>query len=224
MLTPLLEILPLALVAAVTPVAVILSIALHDTPRPVANNVAYILGGALVYIVLGIVGVIVFNCVQNFGKKGQPSTLSLELDTVLGLLLIAASIIAIRKRKGRKLPARVEKILASDSPLKAFFLGIVILSPGIRNLTLFFLALTFIAASNVHPIPASILMLLFIAITLSPPAAPLIVALTRPPERAREIIDSWSSWLEKNGQLVLSLVIFFIGAKLLVQGVYGLVT
>jgi hypothetical protein len=224
MLTALLEILPLALVAAVTPVAVILSIALHDTPRPVANNVAYILGGAFVYVVLAVLGVLVFNGVQNFGHKGEPSTLSLEVDTALGALLIAGSVIAIRKRKGRKLPAWVEKVLASVSPVKAFFLGIMILSPGIRNLTLFFLALTFIAASNLHPVSASILMLIFVAITLSPPAAPLIVALTRPPDRAREIIDAWSSWLETNGQLVLSLVIFLIGAKLLIQGAYGLLT
>jgi Sap, sulfolipid-1-addressing protein len=224
MLTALLEILPLALVAAVTPIAVILSIALHETPRPVANDVAYILGGALVYVVLAVLGVIVFNGIQNFGNRGQPSTLSLKVEVALGALLIAGSAIAFRKRQGRKLPARVEKVLASVSPVKAFFLGIVVLSPGIRNLTLFFLALTFIAASNLHPVSAAILMLAFVAITLSPPAAPLVVALTRPPDRAREIIGTWSSWLERNGQLVLSLVIFLIGAKLLIQGAYGLLT
>ena len=224
MLTALAEILPLALVAAVTPIAVILSIALQDTPRPVANNVAYILGGALVYVALAILGVFIFNGIQNFGHNEHPSTLSLQVDVVLGTLLIAGSVVAFRKRKRRKLPERVEKVLASVNPVKAFLLGIVVLSPGIRNLTLFFLALTFIAASSLQPIPASILMLAFVAITLSPPAAPLIVALTRPPDRAREIIGTWLIWLETNGQLVLSLVIFLIGAKLLIQGAHGLLT
>ena len=50
MLSALFQIMLLALIAAVTPIGLILSIALHDTPRPRANITAYVVGGALVYV------------------------------------------------------------------------------------------------------------------------------------------------------------------------------
>ena len=223
MLSALFQIVPLALIAAVTPIGVILSIALHDTPRPRANITAYVVGGALVYVLLAVAGAIFFTKIQGFGNKGNPSSRTLEIYIVVGLLLLGLSGLALRHRKERRLPARIQRVLASVSPGKAFMLGVVVLSPGIRNLLLLVIVLTAVASNNSGLIASAIAIAVFIVIALIPPSAPLIVAATQPPDRASEITGSWAAWLERNAQTLLALVVFLMGVKLLIQGVIGLI-
>jgi hypothetical protein len=224
MLSALIEIIPLGIVAAVTPIGTITAIQLNRTSQPVANTIAYVLGGACVYLVLAIVGALVLGGARIFRQHGHPSQLTFWLDIAAGTLFVAAGTFAIVKRKPRSLPSRVQQALATLSPVKAFVLGVVILSPGARNLALLFVALGAVASQGLGVAASTVSLGLFVLLALGPAMAPVVVALTKPPDVAQAIIGSWTSWLERNGQVLIGAIVLALGVKLLVEGLVGLAT
>jgi hypothetical protein len=218
----LVEIIPLAIVAAVNPIGAITSIALQRSRRPVANTVAYVAGGATMYVVVAILGLLVLGAIQVFGQQGSASTGNHWLDVGLGIALTAAGLVLIVKHKPRHLPSRVERVLSSLGPVKAFGLGVVILSPGARSMAMLFVALGTLAGRNLGAVKNTIALAVFVLIAIGPAMAPVVVALTKPPEAARVTIGTWTAWLERNGQLLLGAALLCIGVKLLIEGAVSL--
>jgi hypothetical protein len=102
-----LQIILLGLAAFVAPVAVMIAIALQGTTHPQVNGSAFVLGGIGGYACIVISGVAAASAV-SLSQNGQPSTLSLVIKTVLGLVLIAAAVVAFVKKFEVRIPEKVE--------------------------------------------------------------------------------------------------------------------
>lgn len=215
----------LGLAAAVAPLPVILAIALLHTGRPVANSVAYLTGGFLVYLVLALAGSeVVAKIAESRVLRHRVSTPVFILMTVIGALFLLLAIITWRRSRPITLPARVNQLLAALGPVRAFGLGLLLCSPGLKNLTLLVAALALLATHGLTFLQAGVSMGLFLAITLAPPAAPLVAYVALPRERAEAMTQGWKAWIEQHARAIIVVVSAAIGAMLVQAGLSGLMS
>lgn len=225
MVPVLIQIVLLGLAAAAAPVPVILAIALLDTGRPVANSAAYIGGGLLVYVVLVLIGSAVLAQIEgSLVRRHRITTPVLILMTVIGALFLLLAIVTWLSKRQAKIPKRVDRILDSIGPYRAFGLGLLLCSPGFKNVTLLVAALVVVGAHGLGFLQASVAIGLFLAVTLAPPAAPLVAYLVLPRERAEAITRGWRVWIEQHARAVIAVAFATIGIMLVHEGLSGLLS
>jgi hypothetical protein len=215
---------PLGLAAAASPVPIITGITLTGGRRPTVSLVAYLLGGLLAYAVLGAVGVGLVSQSSVLGREGNPSTLALSIELVIGVFLVAAVLFILLTRRAASGTPRWMTAVEAFGPARAFLTGIVILSPHVKNLLLLAAAINIVGTAHLGAVSSAIAILVFMAITLSPVLAPLVVYLTRPAEQAAARTGGWKRWLERNNQLILAVVFGVIGLKLITDALAGLLS
>lgn len=220
----LIQMVPLGLAAAASPVPIIAGVTLTGTPRPRLSVGAYVLGGLLAYIVVGTIGVTLVNQSSDLGNHGHPSRLALVIQALIGCLFLLVALFSVITRHHQTRTPRWMSALQQFGPGRAFLTGIIVLSPRVKNLLLLIAALTAIGAARVGFLGGAAALLLFVAITLSPALAPLYIQLTRPPEQAAVTTAAWRSWLERNNRLILAIVFGVMGLELLREGLVGLLT
>jgi hypothetical protein len=216
-----LQIILLGLAAFVAPVAVMIAIALQGTTHPQVNGSAFVLGGIGGYACIVISGVAAASAV-SLSQNGQPSTLSLVIKTVLGLVLIAAAVVAFVKKFEVRIPEKVEGTLQSFGPVKSLVLGIWML-PGYKNIALVLAAINDLAA-RANSVGFNVAaMAVFFLVALLPPVSPLIVHWTQPPDKAADMLVGWRTLLDKWVLRIVVGVASVVGLILLIESVSGLV-
>jgi hypothetical protein len=224
MLILLIQMVPLGLAAAASPVPIMTGITLSGGRRPAALVGSYLGGGLLGYVVIGGIGLAIISQVSGLGTSGHPSTLALTIELVIGGFLLAGALFSVLVgREGSGSP-RWMKAIEAFGPARAFLTGLVILSPHLKNLLLLAAALNVIGTAHVGHFTGALAVLVFMIVTLSPVLAPLLVYLTQPPERAAAITGAWKSWFERNNQIILAIVFGIMGLKLVAQALAGLVS
>jgi hypothetical protein len=224
MIALLVQMVPLGLAAAASPVPIMTGITFSSGRNPTLRITVYLLGGLLTYAVIGAIGVAIISATSKLGTHGHPSTLALVIRVVIGALLLAFALFYLALRKVNSGPPRWMQALESFGPSMAFLTGIVILSPHLKNLALLAAAVNAAGSAHLGFVRSAIAILLFMGITLSPVLAPLFVNLTQPPDRAAATTGAWRTWLEKNNYVILAVVLGFMGLKLLEEGLVGLLS
>lgn len=223
MLTTLLQLIPLAIASAAAPLPILVAIGMQETKRPIANSVAYLLGGLLVYLILISVGTAILVKLANLHRGHSPSTLALWIMVILGAtLLLFGTLLAVSGRQVT-VPARIEKAIGAVSPAGAFAVGMAILSPGWKNIALLLAALNVVGSSNLSAPNAWIAWTVYLAIALFTSAIPLGMYLVLPQERAIELTRSLRRWIEEHAIAAIVVVAVIIGLGLLLRGAQGLV-
>jgi hypothetical protein len=220
----LIQMVPLGLAAAMSPVPIMTSVTLTGGRRPRVSVGAYVLGGLLAYAVLGAIGIALIGQSSGLTSRGHPSTLAFTIQVVIGGFFLAFALFSLVTRQSQNGAPRWMSALAGFGPGRAFLAGIVILSPHLKNLLLLAAAFTAIGAAKLGLVSGAVAILLFMAITLAPVLAPLVVHLTQPPERAAATTGAWKGWLERNNQIILAVVFGVMGLKLLEEGLVGLLS
>jgi hypothetical protein len=224
MVVVLIQMMPLGLAAALSPVPIMTGITLSGSRRPMVSVGSYLVGGLLGYGILGAIGIAIIGASSVLGKGGHPSTLALRIELVIGALLLAGALFTLVTRRKGSGPPRWMTTVEGFGPGRAFLAGLVILSPHVKNLLLLTAAINVIGAANLGPEESAAALLFFMAVTLSPVLAPLIVHLIRPPERATALTGAWRSWLERNNQVILAIIFGVMGLKLAEQALVGLLS
>jgi hypothetical protein len=142
----------------------------------------------------------------------------------LGILLLAAAIvIAARKPKApdpaKAGPGFVSRMVADPAPLSAFVVGLLVFAPGVT----FIAALQVIATAGADLELTAIAVIVVVVINVLLVWLPLTFYLVAPGLTTRRLA-AFNGWLRANGSAILVGVLAVVGAIMVINGIYGLVT
>ena len=228
-----------AVLAALSPTALLITAIYLGSARPRTTALCYLAGAVLVSTVLGVAVLLLL----RYGQFQLPGHRTPRYGLRLGLgLLILAAIAVVARRKPRLLglpgqprdpgPAGlppnpgqpgqgkgiVSRLVSSPAPVTAFVAGVLVFMP----------ALTFIAAIQVIAtaragFPLSTLgLLIVIAINVAFVWLPFLAYLAAPGLTTRTL-TSFNAWLRARGRILLVLALLVAGAVLTVDGLLGLI-
>ena len=215
------ELFLLGVAASFWPLLIVIVIAALRTPRPARLLAAFLAGGLLTTVVIGVVLVNVLE--RTSIGTDERSTARPVVDAVVGVLCLAgAAALEWRRRHpahatpGKSNGRDVDRYLRS--PALAFGTGIVLnLFPGFVS----FVALTEIAAGSYTNAAEVALVLFFYVVMFAFVEVPL-VAYGFAPRRTAEATARFNRWLDRNGRRLAVGVLAAIAVYLLVRGAIAL--
>ena len=212
------ELLPLAIVCALSPWAIVAVILMLASDRP-SNSVAWLVGWTLSTLAIGVL-IVVFLGGYDFSRSSTPTTVACVVQVVLGALLLLAA-----GRFWARRPARTGKLpeepgwmtrIGKMSPVFAFLIGA------------FWINTTIVIAAGVDTLRAELsngeAMVVFAAftlITVSVQGGLILYAYVLPKHSAiglRRIRE----WIARNQQAALSVVALILAVWFGSQGLRGL--
>jgi hypothetical protein len=225
-----------AVLAALSPTALLITAVYLGSARPRTTALCYLAGAVLISTVAGIAVLLIL----RYTHLQIPSHRTPRYGLRLGLgLLILATIAVVARRKplllglpglpgqpGPEKPAGqpaqgkgiVSRLVSSPSPLTAIVVGMLVFLP----------ALTFIAALQVIAtaragIPLSALgLVIVIVINVAFVWLPFLAYLAAPDLTTRKL-TAFNTWLRAHGRILLTLALLVAGAVLVVNGLLGLI-
>jgi hypothetical protein len=228
-----LQLLFLALDAALYPTLLAAVVILLAAPRPARLLGAYLVGGLTISIGLGIVLVRVLE--GSGAVSSQHSGLSWGTDLAIGgLALLVAVMLAARSderfREGRRRrraaagkdqPKGDEdkepwsaRILARGSVPLVFAAGLAVNVPGAAYLV----GLKDIAAGK-HSIGTELLLIVGFNVIMFALAEIPLLGLRLAPERTHALVASFNAWLSSHGRQIAIVLCALLGAFLIVRGI-----
>jgi hypothetical protein len=231
-----------AVLAALSPTALLISAVYLGSARPRTTALCYLAGAVLISTVMGV-AVLLLLRYGHFQLPGH-RTPRYGLRLGLGLLILAAiAVVARRKPRLPGVPARprspglpgqlpnpgrpeqagqgkgiVSRLVASPAPMTAFVAGVLVFMP----------ALTFIAAIQVIAtaragVPLSALgLVIVIVINVAFVWLPFLAYLAAPDLTTRKL-TAFNAWLRAHGRSLLMLALLVAGSVLTVNGLLGLI-
>ena len=222
-----------AVLAALSPTALLISAIYLGSARPRTTALCYLAGALLISAVTGIAVLLLL----RYGHFQLPGHRAPRYGLRLGLgLLVLAAIAVVARRKPRLLgpsgqppnpghpgqPGQgkgiVSRLVSSPAPVTAFVAGLLVFMP----------ALTFIAAIQVIAtaragVPLSALgLVIVIVINVAFVWLPFLAYLAAPDLTTRKL-TAFNAWLRARGRILLMLALLVAGAVLTVDGLFGLI-
>jgi hypothetical protein len=218
------QMLPFALVIALSPIPIVAVIAMLFSQRAIANGIAFLVGW-----VVGVAGGLalltwVAEAGGLLGSTDAPSTTIVVLRFLLGALLLVA---AVRKWRGRPRPgdtvampgwmARIEGI----GPFGAFGLAVLLGGVNPKNLLMNVAAAAVLASEGLRGADRTVAIVLYTAVASSSVALAVgYRALAG--ERGAVTLERMRGWLAANDATVMSVLFLVFGVKLLGDTITGL--
>jgi Sap, sulfolipid-1-addressing protein len=226
-----LQLLPLALGSAVYPTLLAVVILILTQPNPRRLLAAYLAGGMLASLTIGLIVVAGLNSghVLN-GSSGR--TINPAVDLVVGLLLLGLLYAlltgrghGIAERRGQKKAERAEsgkepwsdRVLQRQSIVLTFVVGIALNLPG----ALYLVALKDIAAADQGTVEDVLQVLVYNLIMFAWAEIPLI-AYGLAPQRTEALIKSFHDWLGAHVRQIAIAVCGVAAVYLTIKGAAGL--
>lgn len=222
------EALILGLVSAVraVPLAIVYAVLLTESPRRLLT--AYLLAGAAISVVVGVLVVTAFGAST---RTSEHTDGRLIVDVVLGVLAIVwaaaratgrkPSWRSARRRDGQArssvLPDALATRLKSPTPTAMAGAGVVTNLPG-----LYYIA-ALVAILQTHPSVAggTAQVLVYNLLRFAVPVAVLVLVIVRP-DRTLEIVHAVHDWGRRHATILLVLVVGGVGLYLTGKGLLGL--
>ena len=170
-----------------------------------------------------IMGVVLLEILRgvNLQRPGE-HTPRYGLRLVLGLLLLAATVVVARRKPRPPDPAKatqgfVSRLVAEPAPLSAFFVGILVFAPGVS-----FLAAVQVIATSQASVDLTVLALIIVVvINVLLVWLPIVLHLIFPGATSR-YLTAFNGWLRAHGKLILICVLVAVGGIMVFNGIYGL--
>lgn len=215
----LLETVPLALGAAVSPIVLAITVAMLTGPGRTHRALAFLAGEAVPLLVLAGL-VLLFG--SGISLKVSPTTLT-ALDLVFAAILLAVGLRAL-SRALRKVPAKppsTDDSHANVTPRRAFAIGVGSMSTNFTSLLLYLPALKLIAAGGLAFADELIATAVVIVLVLSTVWLPL--SLTHiAPATADAALARIAATFQRNERRVTIVLGLGFGLYLLLRGLSGL--
>lgn len=211
-----LQILPLLLGAAISPVAAtgMITVLATSNKSTIVKGFVYLLGTAIPLLLIGIPGIFLFSHI-DFAPKN--TAVSSWIDLVAGLVLLGLAVRVALKTKEGKAKTTTQDSHRNQSYNKLIALGVALMITNFSTLVLFVPAVKDIAISSLDTAQKSILLLMSIAITLVMIFTPLLIFILLP-KRSEKMLSSLKSLINRHmREITLSLLIVF-GIYLLIKG------
>ena len=231
-----------AVLAALSPTALLISAIYLGSARPRTTALCYLAGAVLISTVMGIAVLLIL----RYGHFQLPGHRTPRYGLRLGLgLLILAAIAVVARRRPRLLglpgqprspgqpgqlpnpghpgqPGQgrgiVSRLVSSPAPMTAFVAGVLVFMPALT-----FLAAIQVIATARAGVPLSALgLVIVIVINVAFVWLPFLAYLAAPDLTTRKL-TAFNAWLRARGRILLMLALLVAGAVLIVDGLLGLI-
>jgi hypothetical protein len=227
------NILLLALAAAFYPTLLAIVIVVLGRPRPARLLAAYLAGGMLVSVGIGLGVVFVLEGVGADEGGNSTTTAGAVADIAVGALALCLAVAIhtgrdprparLKKKRGAeasagpKKPTWAQRAIRHDSLKVAFGLGVLLDLPSVWYL----IALKDIVNGSYSAVAEVLLVLVFNLIMFVLIEVPLIAYLVAP-EKAAGIVARFNAWIRSHGRRIMEGVAGLFGAYLVVKGVVAI--
>lgn len=210
----------LALLAALSPTALLVAAVYLGSARARYVTVFYLAGAVIMSLVMAVVILAVLRGV-NLQRPGE-HTPRYGLRLGLGILLLAAAVVVARRKPRPPDPAKanqgfVSKMVADPAPTSAFLVGILVFAPGVS----FLAAVQVIATARASLDLTVIALIIVVVINVLLVWLPIVFHLIFPEATTRHL-TAFNGWLRSHGKLILICVIVAVGGIMVINGIYGL--
>jgi hypothetical protein len=209
-----------ALLAAISPTALLLMAVYLGSANPRTTALMYVAGAVLMTIVTAVAALLIIRATGLDQPRQHDARYGLRLG--LGILAaIAAVVVALRKRRPAPDPDRpkkgiVARLIATPSPRAAFVSGLLLFAPGAT-----FIAAVQVIATARAGVPVTALGLAtVVVITVLVVWLPLVAYLAAPEATTRGL-KSLNGWLRANGRMLLTAGLAIAAVALVVNGALG---
>jgi len=210
----------LALLAALSPTALLIAAVYLGSARPRLVTAFYLAGAVLMSLIMGVSLLAALRS-ANLQRPAE-HTPRYELRLILGILLLAAAVVVARRTPRPPDPDKppkgiVAKMVADPKPLSAFLVGLLIFAPGVS----FFAAVQVIATAQASFNLTALALIIVVVINVLLVWLPIVVHLLAPGIATR-YLTAFNNWLRAHGKLILICVLVAVGGIMVVNGIYGL--
>jgi hypothetical protein len=209
----------LALLAALSPTAVLVSATFLRSPNPHRTVLIYLTGAIVMTVLMATIVFVVLHAGHVYKPRERQTRYGVRLG--LGLLMLLAG--GYLRRRGPKLrdPAKKDKglisrLIAKPGGRAAFIVGILVYSPSLT-----FIAAVQVVATSKQSITDSVLdLILVIAITITFVWLPLVLYLLAPEPTSR-VLGASIGWLRSHGYVLTVGALLIGGVLLTLNGILG---
>jgi hypothetical protein len=210
----------LALLAALSPTALLVAAVYLGSARPRLTAGLYLAGAVLVSLATGWVLVLALRS-AGLSRPGEHEP-RYGLRLGLGIVLLAAAIVVARRTPRLPDPSKahqgiVSKMIANPAPLSAFVVGVIVYAPGIT----FLAALQVIATSRADLELTGLALIIVVVIYALLVWLPIVVYLVAPAVTGR-YLTAFNGWLRAHGKTIAIWVLVVVGGIMVGNGIYGL--
>jgi hypothetical protein len=210
----------LALLAALSPTALLVAAVYLGSARPRLTATFYLIGAVAMSLVTGVIILVVLRA-ANLNRPSE-HTPRYELRLILGILLLLAAVVVARRKPKPPDPDKpasgiVNKLVANPVPWSAFVAGLLIFAPGVT----FLAALQVIATSNAGNVETAVAIIVVVVINVLLVWLPIVAHIIFP-NRTTRYLTAFNGWLRSHGQAILTVVLIAVGLILIGNGIYGL--
>lgn len=212
------EVVPLALVVALSPLSIIPGILVLHTPRPRPTSLAFLFGW-----VLGLAGVTAaFVEAANLahGLGTQPKSAP-YVRIVIGLGLIGWALYRWFTRNRSAEPPRWLTAMTTVGPRRAFVTAATLTVANPKVLLMSAATGVAIGTSSLRPVGAWLAVAAFTVLAASTVALP-VLAFQIAGDRLDAPLTRLKNWMEQNHAALIAVILFLIGVALLYKGIHGL--
>jgi hypothetical protein len=210
----------LALLAALSPTALLVAAVYLGSTRPRLIGMFYLAGAFVMSLIMAVVILEILRGV-NLQRPGE-HTPRYGLRLGLGILLLAAAAVAARRKPKPPDPLKphqgiVSRMVADPAPLSAFLVGILIFAPGVT----FLAAVQVIATARASLDLTVLALVIVVVINVLLVWLPIVLHLVFPDATTR-YLTAFNGWLRAHGKVILVCVLVAVGGIMAVNGIYGL--
>jgi threonine/homoserine/homoserine lactone efflux protein len=214
----LIELIPLALVVALSPLSIIPGVLVLHTPRPRETGLAFLVGWLLG---LAAVAAIFVQVSDLFGQLDKPPTWASWLRVVVGAALIVFGVIRwLTRHRSAHTPGWMRTITTATPPRAA---GTAAVLTVVNPKVLFVSAAAGLAigTAGVGTAGAWSSVAYYALVAGSTVAIP-ILAYTVSPDRLDAPLERLRDWMERQHAALVAAILIIIGLLLLYKGIHGL--
>jgi threonine/homoserine/homoserine lactone efflux protein len=210
----------LALLAALTPTALLVSAVFLGSASPRRTGALFLAGAIVMTVVMAVIVFVVLRATHLQLPHQHKSRYGLRLG--LGVLLLLASGFLLRRGPKVKDPAKrnkglISRLIARPGPRAAFVAGLIVYSPSVT----FIAAIQVVATSRSSTADSVGAIALVIGITVLFVWLPLLLHVLMP-DRTSRVLTSFNGWLRAHGRALGIGAMLVGGVVLTLNGILGL--
>jgi hypothetical protein len=209
----------LALLAAISPTALLVAAVYLGSARPRLVGTLYLAGAIVMSLVMGLVVIAILRNTGLSHRSGHTPRYGLRLG--LGVVLLAAGAVLARRKPKMPDPGKkqglVSRMIANPAPGSAFAVGLLLFAPGVT----FIAALQVIATASASVEATAVAIVLVVIINAAFVWLPLLLHLIAPGLTTQRL-TAFNGWLRANGNKILICVLIAGGVIMVGNGIYGL--
>ncbi|MFI5047586.1 MAG: GAP family protein [Acidimicrobiia bacterium] len=216
------QLLPLAVVVAISPIPIVGVVLVLVTPRARTSGPLFVLG---FLAGLAIVGAVVLFVASSLDVDSSDSTSSVStFKLALGVGLLVVALRQWRKRPHSGETATMPKwmdAIDSFSPVKVLGTGVLFVVVNPKNLVLTIAAATTVAQSGLSGSDQAIAYAIFAMIGAIGVAIPVVIYFAMG-DRAPALLASLKTWMGIHNAAIMAVLCLVIGAKLIGDALPGI--